>query len=88
MDNWPFHEQSVIYIRIIPHTSFINIYYYATAGDSEYKPFINAIPDVREYALDGTEDFLVLACDGLWDVLRDDDAALIVYNAIYENPGE
>ena len=26
-------------------------------------------PDVATLALDGTEDFLILACDGLWDVV-------------------
>lgn len=56
-------------------------------GDAEYKPFVIAVPDVREIVLDGGEDFLILACDGLWDFLSEDDAARIVYNMVFENPG-
>lgn len=47
-----------------------------------------AIPDVREIPLDGGEDFLILACDGLWDFLSEDDAARMVYNMVRENPGK
>lgn len=46
-----------------------------------------AIPDVREIPLNGGEDFLILACDGLWDFLSEDDAARLVYKMVLENPG-
>lgn len=46
-----------------------------------------AIPDVRQVALNGGEDFLILACDGLWDFLTEDDAARMVYNMVRQNPG-
>jgi len=36
---------------------------------------VSAVPEVHTYDLHPTEDrFLVLACDGVWDVLGDDDA--------------
>lgn len=57
-------------------------------GDFEYKPYVIAIPDVREISLNGGEDFIILACDGLWDYLSEDDAAIIVYNMVRENPGK
>ncbi|KAF7276137.1 hypothetical protein GWI33_010894 [Rhynchophorus ferrugineus] len=57
-------------------------------GDGYYKPHVTAIPDVREIPLDGGEDFLILACDGLWDVVSEDRAAQEVYYLVAENPGE
>ncbi|XP_076265409.1 uncharacterized protein LOC143199457 isoform X2 [Rhynchophorus ferrugineus] len=55
-------------------------------GDGYYKPHVTAIPDVREIPLDGGEDFLILACDGLWDVVSEDRAAQEVYYLVAENP--
>jgi protein phosphatase 1E len=45
------------------------------------------VPDIREIPLDGGEDFLILACDGLWDFLSEDDAARTVYEMVCSNPG-
>nr|XP_008196003.1 PREDICTED: 205 kDa microtubule-associated protein [Tribolium castaneum] len=55
-------------------------------GDAEYKPYVIAVPDIREIPLDGGEDFLILACDGLWDYLSEDDAARTVYEMVCSNP--
>ncbi|XP_030764187.1 SH3 domain-containing protein C23A1.17-like isoform X2 [Sitophilus oryzae] len=57
-------------------------------GDADYKPHVIAIPDVREIPLDGGEDFLVLACDGIWDVLSEDAVAQEVYYLIKEKPDD
>lgn len=38
-------------------------------GDAPHKPYVSATPDVTSLILDGTEDFVVIACDGLWDVI-------------------
>lgn len=57
-------------------------------GDFEYKPYVIAIPDVREIPLNGSEDFIILACDGLWDCLSEDDAARMVYKMVRKNPGK
>eukprot|EP01103_Thecamoeba_quadrilineata_P017123 TRINITY_DN5952_c0_g1_i2.p1 TRINITY_DN5952_c0_g1~~TRINITY_DN5952_c0_g1_i2.p1 ORF type:complete len:345 (+),score=92.09 TRINITY_DN5952_c0_g1_i2:20-1054(+) len=35
---------------------------------------LNAVPDIREYTLTGEEEFALLACDGLWDVMDHQDA--------------
>lgn len=39
-------------------------------GDYEQRPFITSEPDVEEYEMEGDEEFLILACDGLWDTVE------------------
>ncbi|XP_075745077.1 uncharacterized protein LOC119181439 isoform X2 [Rhipicephalus microplus] len=55
-------------------------------GDAEHKPFVTSEPDVVSMDLDGTEDFLVLGCDGLWDQLSPKNVASRVYHAVLEDP--
>ena len=41
-------------------------------GDAELKEFISGSPYTAEIRLDPTRDaFLIVACDGLWDVISD-----------------
>lgn len=47
-------------------------------GDAEHKPYISGEPDVEEFNMEGDEDFLILACDGLWDVVKPDEAVELV----------
>jgi len=49
-------------------------------GDNMLDKFISQIPDVKEVDLSSRKErqILILACDGLWDVLTDEDAAEIV----------
>jgi len=49
-------------------------------GDFSYKPFITCEPDVfGPYCFtDDSHQFLILACDGLWDVVSDEQAVEIV----------
>ncbi|KAF5291159.1 hypothetical protein FQA39_LY14401 [Lamprigera yunnana] len=55
-------------------------------GDLEYKPYVTAAPDIVEIPLSGMEDFLILGCDGLWDVMSEKEAARHVYEDIINNP--
>lgn len=57
-------------------------------GDPDYKPFVTGDPEIACIPLDGDEDFLILACDGLWDHVTEDDASINVYRQVRENPGE
>jgi len=57
-------------------------------GDVEYKPFVTAEPDIVEFELNGTQDFLVMASDGLWDTLTLEDATTIVYEILALNANE
>lgn len=51
-------------------------------GDAEHKPYVWGQPDTATFDLDGTEDFVVLACDGLWDVLSQERVIEIVMSHI------
>ncbi|KAG0426690.1 hypothetical protein HPB47_026220 [Ixodes persulcatus] len=55
-------------------------------GDAEHKPYVISEPDVLSVELDGSEDFLVLGCDGLWDQLMPQDVANRVYQAVLDDP--
>jgi len=51
-------------------------------GDRTIAKHITAIPDVHVIQLDSTNSFLILACDGIWDVLSSQEAVDIVRNAL------
>jgi len=53
-------------------------------GDGEYKPYITAEPDVTTVALQPSDEFLIVACDGLWDTVTPEEATEIVYNHLEE----
>ncbi len=55
--------------------SFTTLAVSRSIGDLVYKEFEPALianPDLTEHTMIGFEDFIVLACDGLWDVLTQD----------------
>lgn len=51
-------------------------------GDPEYKPYVCSDPDIEQIDLDGTEDFLIIGCDGLWDRMSPEDAIELIYQHI------
>ncbi|XP_076344596.1 uncharacterized protein LOC143244218 [Tachypleus tridentatus] len=57
-------------------------------GDPEHKPYVSSVPDVIAVNLDGTEDFLILGCDGLWDRMTPSDVITSVFFYIKENPND
>ena len=57
-------------------------------GDVAYKPYISSEAEVTCVDLDGTEDYMVLACDGLWDVVTEEDLPKLVYNFMIEADGD
>lgn len=50
-------------------------------GDIDTKPYISHIPDIYKKILNNTDKFIVLACDGLWDVMSNQE----VTNFILKN---
>ncbi|CAL1268840.1 unnamed protein product [Larinioides sclopetarius] len=50
-------------------------------GDPDHKRYICSEPEITTINLDGTEDFLILACDGLWDGMCPEE----VTSALYHN---
>ena len=45
----------------------------------ENKPAVTSEADVVSVELDGTEDYIVVACDGIWDVIRPSRVPQLVY---------
>ena len=63
-------------------------------GDQILKPYVTAHPAVREITLpavaaaataNDSSRFLIVACDGLWDVMTDDEAVALVHDFCYNN---
>ncbi|TMW64771.1 hypothetical protein Poli38472_011651 [Pythium oligandrum] len=52
--------------------------------DERIPPLLTAQPDVEVVDVDGTTDeFLILACDGLWDVMTSDEATSILRDRVH-----
>jgi len=43
-------------------------------GDDECKPFVSHFPQIYRYRLHKGDKFIIFACDGLWDVISNQDA--------------
>ena len=56
-------------------------------GDAKEKKFVIGEADVAEVNLDGTEDYLVLACDGVWDVVDGEEMVACIVKH-FQNGGE
>ncbi len=52
--------------------------------DKEKTPQVIATPEVKEVTLDRKHKFLILACDGLWDVVGNEKAVNLLQNVPYE----
>lgn len=57
-------------------------------GDVGLKDFVIAKPDVMQVSLRGDEEFVVMATDGLWDVVSDDECVSVVREMIQGEDGE
>ncbi|GJM94210.1 hypothetical protein PR202_ga10836 [Eleusine coracana subsp. coracana] len=55
-------------------------------GDDDLKPAVTAQPEIIETALSAEDEFLVIASDGLWDVVSNEDVLSIVKDTVKE-PG-
>ena len=54
-------------------------------GDFELKPYVSCLPDFQiQPRTPGVNDFIIIACDGLWDVFSTSDALNEVRAIIYE----
>lgn len=64
-------------------------------GDAPLKPYVIATPSIQHHIMplhespDPAESaFLIVACDGLWDVMSDEQAVRIVQEFVREYPGQ
>lgn len=53
-------------------------------GDLDAKPYVSHIPDIYKYRLDKDDKFIVMACDGLWDVVDCQDAVNFILKMYYD----
>eukprot|EP00768_Dysnectes_brevis_P007164 gnl/Dysnectes_brevis/594_a656_5822.p1 GENE.gnl/Dysnectes_brevis/594_a656_5822~~gnl/Dysnectes_brevis/594_a656_5822.p1 ORF type:complete len:268 (+),score=52.23 gnl/Dysnectes_brevis/594_a656_5822:104-805(+) len=51
-------------------------------GDHCIKQFVICDPYLRQHELTGEEEFLIIACDGVWDVLSDQESTDIVRDTL------
>jgi serine/threonine protein phosphatase PrpC len=54
-------------------------------GDIESNPYVSFIPDVFQYKLEKKDKFMVIACDGLWDVMDPQETINFVLNHCYDD---
>lgn len=57
-------------------------------GDPEFKRYVIPLPDIRTFSLSGEEEFLVMASDGLWDHVKDEESVELVRNTILSESEE
>jgi len=50
-------------------------------GDTAMKEFVVGSPYTSEMELTSEDEFLIMACDGLWDVVEDQKAVDLVHNS-------
>ncbi|XP_047059370.1 protein kinase and PP2C-like domain-containing protein isoform X1 [Lolium rigidum] len=55
-------------------------------GDDDLKPAVTALPEIIETDLSTDDEFLVMASDGLWDVVGNEDVLSIIRDTVKE-PG-
>ncbi|XP_010508796.1 PREDICTED: protein kinase and PP2C-like domain-containing protein [Camelina sativa] len=53
-------------------------------GDDDLKPAVTAEPEISETILSADDEFLVMASDGLWDVLNDKEVISIIRDTVKE----
>jgi serine/threonine protein phosphatase PrpC len=49
---------------------------------------VSSDPDVTTIEMDGTEDFMIIGCDGLWDTVSPEGATESVFDSLRENKGQ
>lgn len=54
-------------------------------GDLEAEPFVTYVPDIYRYRLERSDKFLIIACDGLWDKLSNQEVVNFVLTECYDN---
>ena len=42
-------------------------------GDLDCKPYVSHLPQIYKYKINNNDKFIIFACDGLWDVLSNQD---------------
>lgn len=56
--------------------------WYRSLGDADLKPAVTAQPQVLQHQLSSQDEFVVLASDGLWDKLSNEEAVGVVNDTV------
>lgn len=51
-------------------------------GDLDSTPFVTHKPEIFNYKIKKTDKFIVLGCDGLWDVMSNEDVTIFIQDKI------
>jgi serine/threonine protein phosphatase PrpC len=49
-------------------------------GDTDSAPYVTHVPEIFSYKVSSNDLFIILACDGLWEVLNNQDAIDFIQN--------
>ena len=53
-------------------------------GDKDAAPYVTAKPDIYRHKIKKSDKFMILACDGFWDVFDNQDAVNMVLGLAYD----
>lgn len=57
-------------------------------GDNGMKDVVIAVPDIQTITITDDDDFLIMACDGVWDYVNEEEVADMVYKMLQNNEGK
>jgi serine/threonine protein phosphatase PrpC len=46
---------------------------------------VTANPEVREFPLTGTEDFIIMGCDGIWETKTNEEMVAYIYDKLKQD---
>jgi serine/threonine protein phosphatase PrpC len=53
-------------------------------GDLDANPYVTSMPDLYKYKIQESDKFIVMGCDGLWDVLSNQEVINFVLDMCYD----
>jgi len=57
-------------------------------GDISAEPYVTCEPDLFKYKLNKYDKFIVIACDGLWDVMTNEEVVNFILHECYDDSGK
>ena len=54
-------------------------------GDVYAKPHISHMPDIYNFKLHPNDKFVIIACDGVWDFVSNEEATNFIHNELRKN---
>jgi serine/threonine protein phosphatase PrpC len=53
-------------------------------GDIDCTPYVTHLPQIYKYKISSSDKFLIFACDGLWDIMQNQDATDFINNLLMD----